>query len=119
SRTRPWRTCSCVSTARSIPRRSRQPAGRLKRNRVRRGTRMFEVARYESERRAMLALTIVVAAAFYGTMFVAIAPSFTDLDLASLFAELPKQLTEGLGIESMNTLPGILAVELYQVGWLL
>lgn len=80
---------------------------------------MFEVARYESERRAMLALTIVVAAAFYGTMFVAIAPSFTDLDLASLFAELPKQLTEGLGIESMNTLPGILAVELYQVGWLL
>ncbi|EMA52874.1 ABC transporter permease subunit [Halococcus thailandensis] len=80
---------------------------------------MFEVARYESERRAMLALTIVVAAAFYGTMFVAIAPSFTDLDLASLFAELPKQLTEGLGIKSMNTLPGILAVELYQVGWLL
>ncbi|WP_256685630.1 ABC transporter permease subunit [Halococcus qingdaonensis] len=80
---------------------------------------MFEVARYESERRAMLALTIVIAAAFYGTMFVAIAPSFTDLDLASLFAELPKQLTEGLGIESMNTLSGILAVELYQVGWLL
>lgn len=80
---------------------------------------MFEVARYEGERRAMLALTIVVAAAFYGTMFVAIAPSFTDLDLASLFAELPKQLTEGLGIESMNTLSGILSVELYQVGWLL
>ena len=80
---------------------------------------MFEVARYEGERRAMLALTIVVAAAFYGTMFVAIAPSFTDLDLASFFAELPKQLTEGFGIESMNSLSGILAVELYQVGWLL
>ena len=80
---------------------------------------MFEVARYEGERRAGLAATIAVAASFYGAMFVALSPSFTDFDLDAIFANFPPQFTEGFGIETIDTLPGLLAVELYQVGWVL
>ncbi|WP_049903671.1 ABC transporter permease subunit [Halococcus agarilyticus] len=80
---------------------------------------MFEVARYEGERRLVLGATIAVAASFYGAMFVALAPSFTDFDVEALFAGLPQQFTEGLGISAIDTLPGLLAVELFQVGWVL
>jgi|AntDeeMetagen134_2_1112570.scaffolds.fasta_scaffold04009_3 ABC-2 type transport system permease protein len=80
---------------------------------------MFEVARYEGERRLVLGATIAVAASFYGAMFVALSPSFTDFDLEAIFANLPQQFTEGLGITAIDTLPGLLAVELFQVGWVL
>ena len=80
---------------------------------------MFEVARYEGERRLVLGVTIAAAAGFYGAMFVALAPSLADFDIASLLSAYPDQLTEGLGLEAMDSLAGILAVELYQIGWLL
>lgn len=80
---------------------------------------MLEVARYEGERRLALGAAIAVAASFYGVMFVALAPSFTDFDLKAIFANFPAQLTEGFGIEAIGTLPGLLAVELFQVGWVL
>jgi ABC-2 type transport system permease protein len=80
---------------------------------------MFEVARYEGERRLVLGATIAVAASFYGAMFVALAPSFTDFDLEAILANLPQQFTEGFGVTAIDTLPGLLAVELYQVGWVL
>ena len=80
---------------------------------------MFEVARYESERRVMLGATIAAAASFYGAMFVGISPAYADFDVEAIFSNFPPQFTEGLGIEAFNTLPGLIAVELYQVGWLL
>ncbi|EMA55544.1 MULTISPECIES: ABC transporter permease [Halococcus] len=80
---------------------------------------MFEVARYEGERRLVLGATIAVAASFYGAMFVALSPSFTDFDLEAIFSNLPQQFTEGLGLAAIDTLPGLLAVELFQVGWVL
>ena len=80
---------------------------------------MFEVARYEGERRLVLGVTIAAAAGFYGAMFVALAPSLADFDIASFLSAYPDQLTEGLGLEAMDSLAGILAVELYQIGWLL
>ena len=52
-------------------------------------------------------------------MFVALAPSFTDFDFEVILANLPQQFTEGLGVTALDTLPGLLAVELYQVGWVL
>ncbi|PSQ48125.1 ABC transporter permease [Halobacteriales archaeon SW_12_67_38] len=80
---------------------------------------MFEVARYEGERRLVLAATIAVAASFYGAMVVALSPSFTDFDLEAILSNLPQQFTEGLGVTALDTLPGLLAVELFQVGWVL
>jgi ABC-2 type transport system permease protein len=80
---------------------------------------MFEVARYEGERRLVLGATIAIAASFYGAMFVGLSPAYSDFDFEAIFSNFPQQLTEGLGIEAMGTLAGLLAVELYQVGWLL
>ena len=80
---------------------------------------MFEVARYEGERRLVLGATIAIAASFYGAMFVALSPAFSDFDFEALLGNFPQQFTEGLGIEAMDTLAGLLAVELYQVGWVL
>lgn len=80
---------------------------------------MFEVARYEGERKLVLGATIAVAASFYGAMFVGISPAYSDFDLEAIFSNFPQQFTEGLGIEAMSTLAGLLAVELYQFGWLL
>lgn len=80
---------------------------------------MFEVARYESERRLLLGATIAVAASFYGAMFVALSPAYSNFDIEAIFSNFPKQFTEGFGLEAFGTLPGLLAVELYQFGWLL
>ncbi|WP_313696201.1 ABC transporter permease subunit [Halorarum halobium] len=80
---------------------------------------MFEVARYEGERRLVLGATIAAAASFYGAMFVALSPAFTDFDVEAIFANFPRQFTEGLGVTALDTLAGLLAVELFQVGWVL
>lgn len=80
---------------------------------------MFEVARYESERKLVLGATIALAASFYGAMFVALSPAYSDFDLEAVFSDFPPQFTEGFGLEAFNTLPGLLAVELYQFGWIL
>jgi len=80
---------------------------------------MFEVARYEGERRLVLGVTIAAAAGFYGAMFVAMAPSLLNIDITSLLSAYPEQLTTSFGLEEMDSLAGILAVQLYQLGWLL
>lgn len=80
---------------------------------------MFEVARYEGERRVVLGVTITAAASFYGAMFIGISPAYSDFNLEAIFSNFPDQFTEGLGIEAIDTLPGLLAVELFQIGWLL
>lgn len=49
-------------------------------------------------------------------MFAALAPSFTDFDLKAIFDNFPQQFPEGLDLEAIDTLPGLLAVELFQVG---
>jgi ABC-2 type transport system permease protein len=80
---------------------------------------MFEVARYEGERKLVLGATIAVAASFYGAMFVGLSPAYSDFDLEAIFSDFPQQFTEGFGMAAMDTLAGLLAVELYQFGWLL
>jgi ABC-2 type transport system permease protein len=80
---------------------------------------MFEVARYEGERKLVLGATIAIAASFYGAMFVALSPAYSNFDLEAIFSDFPQQFTEGFGLAAFNTLPGLLAVELYQFGWIL
>ncbi|EMA39622.1 ABC transporter permease subunit [Halococcus hamelinensis] len=80
---------------------------------------MLEVARYEGERRLVVAGAITAAACFYGAMFVALTPSFTNVDLDAILESYPDQLVVGFGIESLNSLAGLLSVELYQFGWVL
>lgn len=80
---------------------------------------MFEVARYESERRLVLGATIAIAASFYGAMFVGISPAYSNFDIEAIFSNFPQQFTEGFGLAAFDTLPGLLAVELYQFGWIL
>jgi len=46
-------------------------------------------------------------------MFVALAPSFTDFDFEAILVNLLQQFTEGLSVTALDTLPGLLAVELY------
>ena len=69
---------------------------------------MLEVARYEGERRLVVAGAITAAACFYAAMFVALTPSFTNVDLDAILEAYPDQLVVGFGMESLNSLAGLL-----------
>src|SRR5699024_2338979 len=48
-----------------------------------------------------------------------ISPAYSNFDIEAIFSNFPQQFTEGFGLAAFDTLPGLLAVELYQFGWIL
>ncbi len=80
---------------------------------------MFETTRYESSRRlrgtAALATGLAVLTAFFVWYF-----SVLDVDsLKQAFESMPPALLEAFGIESITTIEGFLATEVYNFLWVL
>jgi ABC-2 type transport system permease protein len=81
---------------------------------------MFEVARYESERRALGAVAIAVGLSLLTGMVLAIAPQIlSEVDLSELAQAYPESLKNAFGIEAIGTFEGFLATELYQFAWVI
>ncbi|QGN07551.1 hypothetical protein Hrd1104_09680 [Halorhabdus sp. CBA1104] len=81
---------------------------------------MFETTRFEAERLAPSSVVIGASIAAFGGMMTLIAPGILgDVDLETLFEQLPAAMVEQMGLEHMGTLEGFIAIELYEYVWLL
>ncbi|WP_254766205.1 ABC transporter permease [Salinilacihabitans rarus] len=80
---------------------------------------MFEIVRYEGERRLKGSVALAVGLGALAAFFVGFFPSFSDVDLDSYVEGFPPAFREAFGIESIATIEGFLAVEVYQFVWLL
>ena len=81
---------------------------------------MLEFARYYGRRRlrgtAVMTLGFAVLVALYVWMF----PSVSEgIDLDQYVASLPPALQQAFGLQSLGTIEGFLAAELYAFGWVL
>lgn len=79
---------------------------------------MFEITRYESERRIRGTIVLVVLLAVYAAAVLAIAPDLVE-QYQKLATTLPQAFQKMFGISGMSTLAGFLSVEFYQFGWLI
>lgn len=81
---------------------------------------MFEVARYEAERRSVGAFVAAVGLSLFTAMFLAIGPSIiTEIDMEAYAEALPPAMQAAFGLDAMTSFAGLLAVELYQFGWVI
>lgn len=81
---------------------------------------MFEIARYESEKRVLSAITITVGLSLFAVLFLAIAPDvLANVDLSAYGESMPEAMQSAFGIDALGSLEGFLATELYQFGWVL
>lgn len=79
---------------------------------------MFEVARYEGERRIVGAVVASASLAAFGGMMLLVAPGLLEqVDLTAYAEQLPPSLVESFGLEQIGTLAGFMAAELYVFGW--
>lgn len=80
---------------------------------------MFEITRYEVERREVGTAALVVGLAVTAALFVAFAPSVVtqaNLEMTQVF---PETLRKALDITAMSSLAGFLAAELYNFIWVI
>jgi len=81
---------------------------------------MFEFARYYGRRRvrgsAVLTAGLAVLVALYVYMFPSIS---SQVDLDEYVQSFPPAMREAFGVESLGTIEGFLAAELYAFGWVL
>ncbi|WP_181685911.1 ABC transporter permease [Halorhabdus salina] len=81
---------------------------------------MFETTRFDAERLAPSSVVIGASIAAFGGMMTLIAPGILgDVDLETLFEQLPAAMVEQMGLRHMGTLEGFIAIELYEYVWLL
>ena len=81
---------------------------------------MFEVARYEAERRSLGALVAAIGLSLFAGLFLAIGPSIiSEVDFTAYFEALPPAFQQAFAVESMSSFAGLLAVELYQFAWVI
>jgi ABC-2 type transport system permease protein len=80
---------------------------------------MLETVRYEVEGRLRGSLALSVLIAILGAFYVAMWPSFADVDLDQFLEAWPPALRELFGVESLASIEGFLATELYQFVWVL
>lgn len=79
---------------------------------------MFEVARYEAERRLLGAVVVTLGFVAFAAMMLVIAPGLLNqVDLTAYADQLPPALVESFGLETIGTLAGFIAAELYVFGW--
>lgn len=82
---------------------------------------MLETIRYELFRKRRETAVLVGGVSVLAGFFVALFPGFrgTDVDIDDLIQAWPPALREAFGIETIATIEGFLAVELYNFVWLL
>lgn len=81
---------------------------------------MFEFARYEGRHRVRASVVMTVGLALLALMVIWLYPSFTEaVDLDRMLEAYPPTVLAAFGIETMSTLGGFLAVELYAFAWII
>lgn len=79
---------------------------------------MFEITRYETKRRMLGTGAITVVLAGLALLFFAIAPeTISRGELSAIAKTYPRSVQTAFGIAALGTMEGLLAVELYQFGW--
>lgn len=81
---------------------------------------MLAFARYEGRRRVRGAVAMTVGLALLAVMVIWLYPSFAEaVDLDRIVEAYPQPVLSAFGIETMSTLGGFLAVELYNFAWVI
>lgn len=81
---------------------------------------MFEITRHETKRRIVETSAVTVGLTGLALLSIAIAPEIiSGIDPATFAREYPKSVRDAFGVETLGTLPGFFATELYHLGWVL
>ncbi|QFU83093.1 ABC transporter permease subunit [Natronorubrum aibiense] len=81
---------------------------------------MFEFFRYDARKRITGSLYLTAGLALLAAMVIWVYPSFRDaFDEDELLAAYPQELIQLFGIQTMTSLEGFLAFELYVFGWVI
>lgn len=81
---------------------------------------MFEITRRETKRRIVGTSAATVGLAGLTLLSIAIVPAIiAQIDPATFAQEYPKSVRTAFGIETLGTLSGFFATELYHLGWAL
>lgn len=81
---------------------------------------MFEFARYYGRKRLKGSVALAVGLAVMASTFLSMFPSISSgVDLDAYVETLPPAARAAFGIESLGTVEGFLAAELYAFGWVL
>lgn len=82
---------------------------------------MFEVTRYEANRRVRSTVALAVGLGLFGALVIGIFPSVeaSGVDFEAYVESLPEAFRESFGAESFGTIEGFLAAEFYQFVWVL
>ena len=83
---------------------------------------MFELARYEGRHRLRGTGIAAVALGGFGLMYVVLYPTFAESlgnDIDDLLAAYPEALQKAFGIQTLASMEGFLASELYTFVWML
>lgn len=80
----------------------------------------FELAKYEAVRRIKGGLVMSVGFSLLVALYVSMFPSMTSsVDLESYTDAFPEPLRRAFGVETLGTIEGFMAAELYAFGWVL
>ena len=81
---------------------------------------MFEFARYEGRKRVRPSLYLSVGMSLLAAFAVWAYPSYSEaMDMEQLREAFPEPMIRAFNIETMASLEGFLAVELYMFGWMI
>lgn len=79
----------------------------------------LETARYEVQRRIHGTLALTAGISILGGFYVSMWPSFADVDIDQFIEAWPPALREMFGVETLSSIEGFLATELYHFVWVL
>lgn len=81
---------------------------------------MSEIVRFEVERRVPTTLVITAGLALYAGLILAIAPDVVaSVDLEAYGDALPEAMQSAFSVDTLGSMEGFLAMEMYQFGWVL
>ncbi|MFC7140655.1 ABC transporter permease subunit [Halosimplex aquaticum] len=83
---------------------------------------MLEIARFEGRHRARGAAVATAALSAFALLYIFVYPTFAEslgADIDRLLEAYPEALSKAFGVQSLASMEGYLASELYTFGWLL
>lgn len=82
---------------------------------------MFEIVRFEGRRKVRGTLLLTTGFLLIAALYIGLFPSIeqSGVDFSQYMESLPEGFQSAFAVESINTIEGFLAIELYQFIWLL